>query len=125
MRRKTRTIALAAVAALALTAVTGAGACGQATLRFFDMSPTVKVRGAHFIAGESVRVTLRAGTAKRVRLTRTSATGGFTVDFGSLREKDRCGVSMTLVALGGQGDRASYRLPPRECPTAATDKATN
>ncbi len=65
-------------------------------------------------------MTLRAGSVKRVRRVRTSAAGRFVVKFGMLREKDRCGTKMTLVAIGGRGDRAVYKLPPRECPVGGT-----
>ena len=119
--RKAQVVALAAVVALSLTTAAGAGTSVQPTLRFVRLSP-VTVRGAHFIPAETVRVTLRAGTVKRFRVTRTSAVGAFTVGFGFLRESDRCGTVMTLTAVGGQGDRSTYRLPPRECPTAATSR---
>jgi len=114
------TLVAALALALALTTVAGAGTAGPPTVRFVRMTPA-KVRGAQFIPSESVRVTLRAGSVKRVRTTRASASGGFTVDFGLLREKDRCGVAMTLTAVGGHGDRATYRLPPRGCTTTATE----
>jgi hypothetical protein len=115
---KKQITALAAALTLALTAAAGAGTGGPPTVRFVDLIP-VKVQGAHFAPREDVRVTLRAGDAKRLRTTRTSAAGGFTVDFGTLRRKDRCSGSVAVVAVGDSGDRASYRLPPMACPTAA------
>ena len=105
MRRATFTT-LAAILALATAASAGAGAATKPTVRLVDLSP-VKVRGAHFVPREQVRVTWRAGGAKRVRTTHTSAAGGFTVDFGMLREKDRCGVVMP--AHGGR--RAAATAP--------------
>lgn len=118
MRGSAITALAVTVAALA-TPVASSGADGKATLRFVRLAP-VTVRGAHFLPREAVRVTLRAGSTERVRTTRTLPSGRFTVDFGLLREKDRCGTVITLVAVGGRGDRAVYRLPPRECTTAAT-----
>jgi hypothetical protein len=116
--RKAQIITLTAALALALTTAAGGGTSGQATVRFIDLIP-VKVRGAHFIPREDVRVTLRAGDAKRLRTAPTSASGAFTVDFGTLRKKDRCSGSVAVVAVGDRGDRAAYRLPPMACPTAA------
>ena len=113
---------LTAVLMLALTTAAGGGTTGPPTVRFIDLIP-VKVRGAHFVPREDVRVTLRAGEAKRVRTAHTSAHGGFTVDFGTLRKRDRCSGSVAIVAVGDSGDRASYRLPPMACPTAETTSA--
>jgi hypothetical protein len=90
-------------------------------LRFIDLSP-VKARGAHFRPHERLRLTLRAGGTKRIRTTRTSATGVFTVDFGTLQKQDRCSGSVSVVAVRAGGKRVSYTLPPMECPTAAVDR---
>jgi hypothetical protein len=115
-----RTATLAAVlAALALVPVANATPSALPTLRFLDLSP-VKVSGKHFVAGEQVRVTLRAGTATRVRTVRASSAGAFTVGFGMLREQDRCSGSVAVSAVGGKGDRATYRLPGMACPAMAS-----
>ena len=91
-----------------------------ATVRFSGLRPIVTVRGAHFAPLEDVRVTLRAGTAKRVRIARTSAAGTFAVSLGTIRKADRCSGAVAVVASGESGARASYRLPQMACPTAAT-----
>jgi hypothetical protein len=111
---------LVAVLAVALALVTSAGAAGaEPSLRFFGLDP-VKVRGSHFVPGEQVRLTLRAGAAMRVRSATASARGSFAVTFGRLREKDRCSGSVAVTAVGARGNRASYRLPAMACPTKAT-----
>jgi len=63
-----------------------------------------------------VKLTLRAGTATRVRTTRVAPSGRFTVSFGTLEERDRCSGSVSVAAAGGRGDRASYKLPSMACP---------
>jgi hypothetical protein len=115
--RTAATIVLAA--ALGLAPAAGAGASGQPALRFTGLVP-VKVSGTGFAASERVRVTLLAGDARRVRTALTTRTGTFAVDFGTLARKDRCGSSISVSAVGATGDRASRRLPPRECVAAMT-----
>jgi hypothetical protein len=114
--------ALLAVLALAL-APPGAAASPSAapapSLRFLDLTPAL-VRGARFAPGERVRVTLRAGTDRRVRTIRAAARGGFTVNFGRLREQDRCSGLVSIAAVGARGDRAFYRLPAMACPAMAS-----
>ena len=75
------------------------------------------MRGSHFVPGERVKVTLRAGTATRVRTIRVASGGGFTVDFGTLEDRDRCSGSVAVTATGARGDRAFYKLPSMACPT--------
>ena len=64
-----------------------------------------------------MKVTLRAGTAVRVRTVHASTRGGFAVGFGTLREQDRCSGSVAVAAVGMQGNHASYKLPSMACPT--------
>jgi hypothetical protein len=115
-----RTIRLTALlAALVLAHLSAAGAVAATTgapgLRFLDLIP-VKVHGSHFVPGERVRLTLRAGAATRVRAARAAAGGGFTVAFGTLAERDRCSGLIAVTAVGARGDRASYKLPATACP---------
>src|SRR5262245_37288702 len=114
-----RAICLTAVlAALALLTV---GAAGAATpsLRFLDLTPAT-VRGTGFVPGEQVKLTLRAGTDKRTRTARASAGGAFVVDFGRLREQDRCSGFLAVTAVGARGDHATYKLPAMACPAMAS-----
>ena len=110
-------VALVAVLALAPGAVAAPSA--DPSVRIFDLVP-VKVRGAHFVPGERVRLTLRAGAATRVRTATASGRGSFAVGFGMLREQDRCSGSVAVSAVGARGDRASYRLPGMACPAMAS-----
>ena len=116
--RKSQVTTLAVAVAVTAATTAAALANAQPTLRFVGLRP-VAARGTNFLPTELVRVTLRAGALKRVRAVTSSASGTFTVSFGGVREKDRCGVAMSLVAAGAAGDHAVYRLPPRECPVAA------
>lgn len=86
------------------------------TIRFTSLIP-VTVRGTHFIPHERVRVMLSAGTDERTRVARTGVRGRFVVDFGTLATEDRCSGSISLLAVGARGDRASFRLPTLNCPT--------
>jgi hypothetical protein len=87
-------------------------------VHIFDLAPA-KVAGNFFVPGERVRVTLRAGTSERVRTTRAGARGSFTVSFGRLPERDRCG-RVSVTAVGAHGERASFRLPLPACPVMAS-----
>jgi hypothetical protein len=73
------------------------------------------VKGARFEPGEVVRIVLRAGEAKRVRIVRAASGGGFTVGFGTLLRHDRCSGPVTLTAIGTIGHRAVYKLPAMNC----------
>jgi hypothetical protein len=118
MRTTFAAAALVAGLALAPGATSAPGA--NPSVRFFNLIP-VKVRGAHFVPGERVRLTLRAGAATRVRTAVASTRGSFAVSFGRLAEKDRCSGSVAVTAVGARGDRVSYRLPQMACPAMATD----
>jgi hypothetical protein len=108
-------------AALALVAGANAGPRLTPSVRFVDLTPA-KVHGTHFGARERVRVTLRAGSTKRVRTTRASARGAFAVNFGTLPEQDRCSGSVAVAALGLRGHRALYKLPSMACPVMTSDR---
>jgi hypothetical protein len=109
-----RGTAVAAVLCVAAATAANARADGTPSLRFTDLAP-VEVKGARFLPGEQVRVVLRAGEAKRVRVVRVSSGGIFTVGFGTLLRKDRCSGDITIVATGTKGNRAVYKLPVMAC----------
>ena len=115
--RASRGTALAASLCVAAATAAGARADGTPTLRVTDLTP-VTVKGARFEPGETVRVVLRAGDTKRVRMVRAASGGGFMVDFGTLLRRERCDVAISLAASGTQGNRVVYKLPPLNC----TDK---
>jgi hypothetical protein len=83
----------------------------KATLRLVQ-SGTLVVRGAHFLAGERVRVTV---VTERTLAKRTTAAGNgsFAVRFDVLL--DRCNAA-TVTATGNRGSRARVKLPQRMCP---------
>ena len=115
-----RTIGLATCITASVLVATGAAAAATPpALRFLDLTPAT-VRGTHFVPREQVKVTLRAGTDTRTRTVRATAAGAFVVDFGRLREQDRCSGSVAVTAVGTRGDRAAYKLPGMACPTMAS-----
>ncbi len=116
--RSVRILTVALALAVVGSATATASGNARPSLRFLGLSPA-RVHGAHFGAGERVRVTLHAGSAKRVRTTRATRHGAFTVGFGTLDERDRCGASVRVTALGLRGHRATYALPTIECPASA------
>ena len=117
--RDMRRVLTAATAALALAAGTAVAAGTPPSIRFVGLTP-VEVTGAHFAAGERVRVTLRAGTEVRVRTVRASESGLLAVAFGTLRDRDRCSGSLAITALGARGDRAARTLPRMQCVAGMT-----
>jgi len=114
-----RTIRLTACVAAGALAATGAASAATPALRFLALTPAT-VRGTHFVPREQVKLTLRAGTDMRTRTVRTTAAGAFIVDFGRLREQDRCSGSVAVTAVGARGDRAAYKLPGMACPAMAS-----
>jgi hypothetical protein len=109
--------ALAAVCAL-VAATVAEGAVATPSVRFTDLSP-VTVKAAGFVPREQVRATLHAGTATRVRTVTVSASGTFSVNFGTIASGDRCDTLIRVVAKGSQGDRATRTLPTLNCPNSA------
>ena len=107
-------------AALVLAAAAGAGAAGAPTLRLLGLTPAARVHGAQFKPGERVGVTLSAGTVRRKLTTYASSAGGFTVDFGRLPERSRCGAAISVLAVGANGDRVVFKLPLLACPTSSS-----
>jgi hypothetical protein len=107
--------------ALVFVALTLAGAAGSSirpkpAIRFVSLIPAT-ARGAHFLSGQRVRITLSAGTDTRLRVARTGEAGTFVVRFGTLATEDRCSGKISLLAVGSRGDRAWFRLPTLNCTT--------
>jgi hypothetical protein len=106
-------------AIVALLAASAAAGATHPTLRVVRMNPLV-VRGSSFHPSERVRVTLRFRTTIRMRSTRTSRTGTFSVDLGAVAGYDPCNDSLAVSAMGATGDRAAVKIPQRMCPPALT-----
>jgi hypothetical protein len=116
--RHARIVVLAAALALA-AAANASGA--RPTLGLLDLTP-VKVSGVHFLPGERVLVTLRAGTATRIRKIRASTRGAFTVNFGKLKDKDRCSGPVRLSAVGSRRTHTTSKLQVMACPAMTSDR---
>jgi hypothetical protein len=105
-------------AATVLAAVIAVGAASAAptapTLRI-SADPLV-VRGKSFRPAERVRVKLSSAQVSRVRVVRTTAAGTFSATFAL--PFDPCNDTLTAVATGPGDERASAKLPARECPPA-------
>jgi len=77
------------------------------------ISPLV-VRGTGFEARERIVVTVRSGPIARTATARSEPDGGLAVRFASAFPRPRCGT-LTVTAVGGRGDRASWTSPARMC----------
>jgi hypothetical protein len=106
------------LAAIVLAAVIAVGAASAAT-----SGPTLRisgdplvVRGKSFRPAERVRVRLSSAQASRVRVIRTTAAGTFAATFSL--PFDPCNDTLTAVATGPTDERATAKLPARECPPA-------
>lgn len=111
-----RSVVLLLVAsAFACLLAAGAGAVDPSklgpTLRLVDDKPLV-LRGAGFKAREAVRLTVKAGSEKRVRNLVATRTGTFQVVFPRLRV-DPCELE---ARAAGRTGIAAYKLPERMCP---------
>lgn len=107
-------IALALSLALVGTAASGANetSAGKATLKLQGGTP-LTLRGARFVPGERVVVSVRSGQRQTKRVTATNR-GGFVVSFPRI-SYDRCDPLFAL-AVGSRGSRAGLKMPPRACP---------
>jgi hypothetical protein len=103
-----------------------AGAAGERpSLSLVQVTPP-RLHGTHFKAGEKVTVTLVTGARKLRRTAHVSPTGEFTVIFGEIAPVSSCGhEKMTLVAVGGSGDRSALQLPPSGCKAVAPTVTTS
>lgn len=104
-------VILALGLALLASAANGGEARKKATLKLAGGAP-LTVRGADFLAGEKVRITL-SGKVTRTKQVTAGAAGGFVVRFTVAF--DRC--TATIVrAVGAKGSLAGLKLPPLACP---------
>jgi hypothetical protein len=78
------------------------GGAAKPTLRLLSTHP-VRVRGAGFVAGETVRVSVRAGDAAGRTRVAAGRTGGFAA---TLHVAVPGCTSVTASAVGASGDRA-------------------
>jgi hypothetical protein len=110
-------VALAVCAALVLAGSAGA-ARPLPSVRILALSP-VQVRGAHFVGGEKVRVTLTAGKSRLTKTLTASRAGGFVISFGTISAASRCSGEVSVAAHGARHDSAAYDLPLMNCPTSS------
>jgi len=104
---------LASILGAAAIAVSAAGASTHATLRLAD-DDAIVLRGAGFVAGEHVRVSVVAGTEHAAKRVIARPTGRFTVRFASL-SANTC-AAFGATAIGDKGSRATYKRSPGMCP---------
>jgi hypothetical protein len=104
-----RRLALIGGAALALAGLGNAATATGPSLRVASMKPFV-VKGSHFRAREGVLVTLTVKRERSSRRVRTTTTGAFTADFGTV-PVDRCS-SFVVRAIGSSGDGTSLKHLP-------------
>ncbi len=71
------------------------------------------IYGRHFYRHERVRLTL-VFQIREVRSVRTTATGAFATPLPAAY--DPCTESLSIAAVGAQGDTARLKLPQRACP---------
>jgi hypothetical protein len=107
---------LALLIAAALAAPAGRAAPKPHLVLTVAQPPTV--RGTHFAARERVRVTFTAGGDGSVRSIRTSRSGAFVARAPGDFAYSPCGAPLVVVAIGARGDRATLKVPQRECPSA-------
>jgi hypothetical protein len=107
-------LALFSMVAFGVLLVAGAafgnpsGSNPRPTLRAVKVTP-LELRGSHFKANESVRLTLSAGPARSVREVRANEAGTFTADFGWIALDPCSGSAVVVKAVGARGSQASYK----------------
>lgn len=110
--------ALAAGAAVLTIAVASAQGATPArpSLRLMHTVP-IRLFGEHFHPRERVKVTVVLSGARSAYTVRAGATGAFRVALGE-HSFDPCNDSLSAHAIGSDGDEASLKIVPRECPPA-------
>jgi hypothetical protein len=108
---------IAALAALVLTLVPAGAAAtqsanGRARLQV-TQGATLVIRGANFVRGERVRLTITANSVVRKRAV-ANRRGMFLVQAPVFF--DRCTSALRVVAVGSRGSRAMVKLPQAVCP---------
>jgi subtilisin family serine protease len=111
MKRAVISLLVLGVAAVAVASASLAGIRGaRPVLRLTDGAP-LTVRGTHFRAGESVRITaMSLGNA----VGRTSAGPGGSFVMRLAIKYNRCS-GLTVVARGSKGSRAAIKRPAMDC----------
>jgi hypothetical protein len=100
-----------AVVSAGVTATPAAQRRPALTLRTAPLA----VRGAHFAPHESLRVVVSKTGRSWTRVVRTTATGTFALSLGFAAPYDAC-LGPLIVSAAGRTDRATTKVPPRECP---------
>ena len=106
--------ALILLAGLAVAAP--AAAVPKPTLTLVAPQPAT-VRGAHFARLERVHVGFSAGGPSATRTVRTTASGTFVAVAPADFAYSPCGAPLLVSAVGARGDRATLKVPQRECPS--------
>jgi hypothetical protein len=75
--------------------------------------PSLTVRGARFVPGERVKITVTLGQ-RLVKEASADGRGSFSVRFRT--SFDRCSSSLRALAVGNRGSRAAVKLPELMCP---------
>lgn len=108
---------IAALAALVLSLVPAGAAAsqtatGKARLQVAQGRSLV-IRGANFVRGERVRLTITTSTVIRKRAV-ANRRGAFLTEVDV--SVDRCLTPLRVVAVGSRGSRAMVKLPQAVCP---------
>lgn len=85
---------------------------GKARLQILGGASLI-VRGAQFVPGERVKVSV-AGDHSMSKRTVANSRGAFAVRFSM--PFDRCNSSLRVLATGDRGSRASAKRPEMMCP---------
>lgn len=104
-------VTLALGLALVGSVANGGESRKKATLQLSGGIP-LTLRGANFLPGERVRVTI-SGELRRTKQVTATRAGAFVVRFSAAY--DRCS-GLLAVAVGARGSRAVLKLPPLACP---------
>lgn len=107
-------------AAVAAAAVAGSVAAApvkpKPRLVMATAQPAV-VHGSHFAGGERVRVSFSTGGDASTRAVRATAAGTLIAAAPAGFTYSPCGAPLLVTALGARGDRATLKVPQRECPS--------
>jgi hypothetical protein len=104
------------LAALLLAAIAPAAwGAARPQVRLSDASPAT-VAGTGFQARERVVVTVTAGSSRLSKAVVAGANGAFVARFAKAVSASGCG-HVVIVAVGVQGDRASWKSAPQSCGT--------
>src|SRR4051794_8205754 len=102
----------------ALFVPVAAAAKPRPALTLEQLSPA-RVQGSQFKAGRKVHVTLTVGGTRLRQTVHVSMQGTFTARFGRLAAVKPCGRTVTIVAVGAEGERSTLRVPVASCASVA------